>query len=264
MPREVFGDSGSLRVAAEAGDRGRLQKVINTYPQPSASDLTWPLIIAAERGDDTTVRFLLGQGAEVDTSVMPNRRTTSSIPVLQAFLDHGWDIDSPCGIFDDRTALCFVAKNEELVQWFLEHGANPRGIFPGTHTPLDDAAYHGSFAIISLLLSRGAKLEESHALHCATVSEAAGIPTMEFLLGLGCDINAQAMTTRRPVRSQYLGTPLHVAAEYGYPDCVTFLLERGADRTIKHQRCGTTPAEFVKGFHNPSPGKIQCYKLLKV
>jgi hypothetical protein len=131
-----------------------------------------------------------------------------------------------------------VVKDESLVRWFLDHGANPNlGPPPFESVPsqiprldsgyvLDAVASSSTVGVLDLLLAYGAKLENSLALHwAAQASEDHGrIPMMERLLELGMDINGSDVV-RGPW--QY-GTPLDYASRYGRKERVRFLKERGA------------------------------------
>ena len=49
---------------------------------------------AAKNGHDAVVSYLLGQGVKITNPVMDGVLAGKSTGVLQALLDHGWDINS--------------------------------------------------------------------------------------------------------------------------------------------------------------------------
>ncbi|KAI9800272.1 MAG: hypothetical protein M1833_003386 [Piccolia ochrophora] len=115
--------------------------------------------------------------------------------------------------------------------------------------------------LVGLLLDRGADLGQSNALHAAA-KRADGIPMMAYLLDRGFDINAlehQANPTYFETFKQ-LGhkTALQIVARKGRIGHVRFLLDRGADRTIKDSR-GCTAADWARSCNHP-----ECYELVKV
>jgi hypothetical protein len=85
---------------------------------------------------------------------------------------------------------------------------------------------------------------------------------MTYILDLGFNINAFNISKRpATTRSSVIGTALHVAAKGGYVDRVRFLLDRGADRNMRHPEIanGMTAAEWAKKF-----GKTETYRILSV
>lgn len=66
------------------------------------------LIDAARKGHASTVSYLLSEGVELTTvaASAPIQYGTGSTQVFQAFLEHGWDINSDDPL--DRTALMYV------------------------------------------------------------------------------------------------------------------------------------------------------------
>lgn len=83
---------------------------------------------------------------------------------------------------------------------------------------------------------------------------------MSFILDCGFDINAFNISKRpSTTRSSVIGTALHVAARCGHVDRVRFLLDRGADRNVRHPDIanGMTAAEWAKKY-----GKMEIYEIL--
>ena len=89
-----------MRDAAEEGSLGKLEAAMRTRPKPTKDMLTYPLSIAARKGDETMARFLLDHGAKIAPYTQVGARSTA---VLQALLDHGWDINSEYA--DKKTPL---------------------------------------------------------------------------------------------------------------------------------------------------------------
>ncbi len=135
-----------------------------------------------------------------------------------------------------------------MVQWFLDHGADPTaGGGPGS-SMLDVAAANSSTDILDLLISYGAKLSESDALHSAAgyvkVAGEERVKMMEHLLNLGMEINAIERRKFPPGRKKGQGTPLHSAVYAQTTKRILLLLEKGADRKIVNT-LGQTPLEYA-------------------
>lgn len=95
-----------------------------------------------------------------------------------------------------------------------------------TVTPLHYAALSGSYECINLLIRNGAQvnagIEKRSALHYAVQKNA--IRCVKLLLQHGSNPNPPQV---------YVETPLHIAAEMGYVDCMKALLDAGADVTAQ-------------------------------
>lgn len=111
---------------------------------------------------------------------------------------------------------------------------------------LDVAAACSSIEVFDVLIEYGLKLEDSDALH-SVASAIEGPPgrldMMTHLLTLGMNINAIEKVGAPESRGIGRGSPLHSAAYVELEEHVAFLLENGADKTIKN-----TLGQDVKEF----------------
>ncbi|ETV90565.1 hypothetical protein H310_14690 [Aphanomyces invadans] len=184
---------------------------------------------------------------------------------------------------DGRTPLLYAIKSNEFAsaKVLLDAGANPNIVESNGTSCLHEAAAHGSVRAIKALLDRGANLNASTKngtpLHIA-VSEGHD-KAVDALVEAGADVNTRndhgitplllATLMRKPhVVTNLLRhgadmqicimpgvTPLHVAAETGFADVVSIMLDVRADETkqIANQRtdAGVTPLQLAAGLgHN--------------
>ncbi|KAJ5963496.1 uncharacterized protein N7479_003372 [Penicillium vulpinum] len=160
----------------------------------------------------------------------------TSYQILQAFLDHGWDINTP---IDSNTppGLAFSYHDADLTMWFLAHGANPNQRCDKDCTPLSVAFEVASFEIIQILLDHGASLSQGQVMHYAAVRQFDDrLQVLEFLLEKGLPINNIMYQDSEDYNANMfsgIGTPLHYAAERGLLDSVELLVERGASTRIR-------------------------------
>ena len=154
-------------------------------------------------------------------------------------MDCGWDVNSP--VMGGQTALSAPVKNETLLKWFLEHGANPNlgpplsqqpdsAPIPNSGSTLNCAASVATPKVFDMLLHYGAKLESSQPLHMAAASqeESGSIPMMEYLIGKGVDVNASDEARA----FQAVGPPLFYAVRQGQVEKVRWLFGLGADPRV--------------------------------
>lgn len=104
------------------------------------------------------------------------------------------------------------------------------------------AAGYSSLEMVKFLLSRGARLDISNALHAAAAGgtnedDRGRVKVIEFLLEKGMDINRLEFAGEedfpKQLRNRAYGTPLHYAASWGCAEIVECLLKNGADPNIE-------------------------------
>ncbi|MBX3707647.1 MAG: ankyrin repeat domain-containing protein [Pseudomonadales bacterium] len=177
---------------------------------------------AAERGDLRTIDRLVRRGVDVNTVG------------LRGF-----------------TPLFFAVKASNLdgVAALLAHGADPNLPNETGWTALHYASrFVGDFEIFRLLVESGAQLDRmtdggETALHLAMLSleDNPVKQKVEFLLAKGADIDARDGRGNTPM--------LHAAYDGNY-EIVMFLINRGADFTLK-TNAGRTIADAVAMAHLP-------------
>ncbi|KAK4982522.1 hypothetical protein LTR66_009230 [Elasticomyces elasticus] len=239
---------------------------------------------AASTGHLEIVTYLLKNGAKVDPLVTTSEAHGGTPALFQIFLDNGWDVNSTGDTRGtEMPTLIRGINNALLIQWVLEHGASPnvRSSTIGGWTALEYAACYSTPEVIALLLDSGATIEPSNALHLAArgrskaerelqprglpIDDSALLPTMNFLLDRGANINtiedpgeptahvaAAAMRARKVglTVTRDLGTPLHEAAKYGMLERARLLLQRGADPSIRSAQ-GKTALDWAQKHGHP-------------
>lgn len=125
------------------------------------------------------------------------------------------------------SSIRLAIENQEVVQWFLDHGADPN--LKGTidASVLATAALRPSTSILELLISHGAKLGPMALFRTVNPWGKGGIPITKYLIDRGIDINAIGSMMGSPE-----GTPLHYAVKLESKEKVEVLLGAEADRTI--------------------------------
>jgi len=168
------------------------------------------------------------------------------------------------------TPLHFAAALgvEEVVAVLLRHGAEVNAVDDGKRTPLMSAVTFGMdpdlgfesagfektearrLAVTQLLLKSGARVDQrdsggTTALgHATTAGHSKEIT--ELLVNAGADVNSRSVDNI---------TPLHGAAFSRDLQTIRFLVEHGADVTIKDWQ-GKRPIDFIEGT-NPEAEEIR-------
>ena len=151
----------------------------------------------------------------------------------------------------------FIRKNDSVavVRWFLDHGAPVNGLASDPRAPIRIAAGGGTnLGIVRLLLSRGAKLGGTDALHTTAFRSAPdddglAVSIMSLLLDEGADIDELGYEGWDLGCSNAWGadkgTALHVAAAYGHMTRAKVLIALGAD-VGKKSELGYTAKDWAQ------------------
>lgn len=195
------------------------------------------LVRASQRGDLAAVRTLVESGADVnsvgDHGMGPLLTRTPS--VVEYLLSKGADPNRQTNEGGDSVLLGIAyLNNVDCVRLLLGAGADPNAVVKDTgETPL-----HGALA--------GAGDNVSAADRHAVV---------KLLIEHGADPNrrtapgATSLAFWRDVRTRG-ETPLHRAAAYASEETVKFLLEAGADKTIRDAN-GDSPQSWASWHWRP-------------
>ncbi|MCJ1401421.1 hypothetical protein MMC11_004634 [Xylographa trunciseda] len=251
----------------DACERGNLNEVISQLDQwqsaqsPSrltAKHLQDALIGAISAGQSEVVDHLLKNGAEMDPELVEFALgRNKSVKMYEVFLQHGWNINSRTGT--GAPALKHLVTNEAMVEWFLDHGADPNVLGSHGESILTVAAFNSTPKVMDMMQSHGADLLKSDALHVASKRRdiPGGMAMVMHLLQLGMDVNMLEHWEYPSGRRRGRGTPLHSAAYHNNLDVIAVLLDRGANRDARNT-LGQTPLELAIAHDNrEAVGKLQ-------
>ena len=208
--------------------------------------------LSAQRGEIKKLRLLRDQGYNLDIKCI----NWGSTPLMYAtkgghldcvmlLIKHGVDVRAKNRT--DREVLHFAIENNrpDLINFLIEKGANINAIEKTYgYTPLFRAvSLRKEGPIINLLLQLGAdpNVKDNKGktlLHCA--SNYCTMNIMRHLATKCSNLNDTTLSGQ---------TILHVVAELGFLSEVKFLLELGADPTVKDIR-GDTPLMVAKKYEH--------------
>ena len=130
------------------------------------------------------------------------------------------------------------SASPKIIKWHLDHGADPNIVDFRAQEPCVYAAYGGNLESVKLLMEGGTSVPETRALIAAAGAKDFKPDVADYLLGLGVDINRLERDkddegNAKSSSSGAEGTALHRAVESGDVERVRFLLERGADPSVR-------------------------------
>ncbi len=162
--------------------------------------------------------------------------------VLQFLLEHG--ADPNLNGSEGTNALSVAAGSGDMaaLQLLLEHGADPNGGSPKRESALAEACYGNHLALAKQLFEHGARLDSHGEMSCTPLHRTVGLPCnpeiARWLLEQGADVNARDSSKQ---------TPLHHAVEYADLESVELLVEHGADIHAK-DGAGRTLFDVARAF----------------
>lgn len=240
------------------GNQSIVELLLSHHPDVNAKNNQGytPLHKAVSSKNEELVSILLEHGADVNAK--DNRNSTplhravsyGHKGLVLTLIKHGADVNIKN--IDNMTSLqeyllnqsCFRVKKNidcEIVQLLIDHGAEFNFEITDNmgKTCLQNAIENNQIEILQLMLENGADIrvqtKQGGVLHWA-VGRQTSIPTFEFVLSLGSDIN---------MKDNAGNTPLHRAVACHRKDIIQVLLENGADISIKNNR-NMTALEWAK------------------
>jgi len=228
---EVLGCSGGDKAATILGGEVR---------RPHKESQAEALYGAVLLDDLNAVRRLVAEGVDVNQGIgdgfTPLHAAASSesehaLEIVKILLAHGADVNAK--VRDDAPADMWAVFGE---------GCTPLQYAVDVTRWDDNLGFRSNKAVVELLLTHGAGVNERDAFGDTPLFNAASLDVMELLIEHGADVNAS--------NSENGNTVLHGAAAGGYLDVVELLIAHGADFHARDFK-GETP------LHKAALGRCQ-------
>lgn len=202
----------------------------------------YELYEAIKEGNATMITHLLDSGAPMNFGLFSMAVQNKQYDGLQAFLDHGWDINTGSNL--DRkipSALVDTFDDPDLARWFLEHGADPnKRCQLRDATPLSYAVGEAPLMVIELLFEYGGSTESGQPPHPASMrKDSDSLTVLKYLCNKSPRVLDRINSLLDEERPEFamnhrfgLCTPIQYAAQAGSLEAVKFLVEQGGDPWI--------------------------------
>ncbi|KAG7416860.1 ankyrin repeat-containing domain protein [Fusarium sp. MPI-SDFR-AT-0072] len=235
--------------ACRAGDLSTVERIVASQTR-SPLFLHHGLLDAMKNGKADIVRYLLQSGTPISRKTpetILRAPADQQVALFQLLTEHGWTVNTP-----ERLLPRLVqTNNEPLLDWFLEHGADPNlgGPEADPYQALRLAASQGTVGLVQKLLNGGAKMTSKglglfyaagacpagaipHAglIQPSAEFDKSRIPVMALLVENGAGVNDKLETQH--MTAQY---PIVSAVMAGAVERVKWLLSQGADPDLKGQ-----------------------------
>ncbi|CUS15233.1 unnamed protein product [Tuber aestivum] len=221
----------ALQAAATQGNESVVRLLLENGAEVNAQGGRYgnALQAAVTQGNESVVRLLLERGAQVNAqgghygNALQAAVTQGNEPVVQVLLKCGAEVNAPSAEYGDPLQAAAFQGNESVVRLLLEHGAEAD--IQGGHygNALQAAAYRGNESVIQLLLECGAEVNAQGGRYDNALQAAA-------YRGNGSVVQLLLERGAEPnIQGGYFGNALQVAAADGNVSVVQLLLERGAE-----------------------------------
>jgi ankyrin repeat protein len=154
----------AIFTAAREDDIDAMKQYITAGADINKSDENGatPLTIAAYRGNAEMVKLLLDAGATFEIGVfhVAISKSNDDTEIVQAFFDHGADLNKKADTGNGHTALMFAAEFGyiEVGKLLLANGADINAVDNLNDPALNVAAFHGQLEFAKMLVEMGAEL----------------------------------------------------------------------------------------------------------
>lgn len=191
----------------------------------------WTLLHCAERNNHLEIMTaLIERGADVNAegdnqrTPLHNAVVDGHLAQVKILLNAGANPNTPDRLRNTPLILAADNGNIEIIQELLNYKADVNLKDKNSSAPLHFAASYGHCDALTALLDKGAPIDEedkdgSRALHFAV--ENGHLDVVKLLLDRPSPANID-------LTDRFKLSPLHLAAQYGQTEILTFLIERGA------------------------------------
>lgn len=189
---------GALHYAVRGNDPGQLMHLLKMRLDPgeAASDGTTPLMLAALLENGTMARMLLGNSdvnaADKDGyTALHFAARNGNLDMARTLISAGAATDRKTKAGEDILELAAAANAEDLILYLLEDVGMKVG-----ERPVSWCVIHGKVLPLKTLVAHRGKLNDRHL---AAAAKCGHLDMVKYLVGQGCDVNADAVHDVMPL-----------------------------------------------------------------
>lgn len=209
--------------------------------------MVYELVLKAiEEQDIDTVRSMIASGIDIHEKGEPHESylerawfsDNDDLEIVKLLIDNGAELNDP-----SYPAIVGAAfrHNTEMIQYVIDRGADLNATSQNKVSALWHAAYDGDMELAKYLIDAGIDVAKVGGDALSLAASRNHLPMVMLLVENNADIDFQASDSH-PDRTY---TPLHHAAWHGYLECVRYLLDHGADPSLKNHY-GERPYHLAK------------------
>ena len=238
-------DEYPIHKAIASGNILEVKAKIKEYPShinlPDKYNYS-PLMTSSELGFANISKVFVENGADINfkggeygSAALHIAAQKGKTEVLKFLLQCGSDVDMKNDIGIRPLHMAALNDHVDIVQLLTSYQCDLNAVCKIGDTGLHFAAYGGSIETVKLLIKKGASFNQPNQGMLTPIHEAAmkgHIEVVKYLINNGVDIDCKG--------GKFGSSLLHLAAQFGKPELVAVLLERGSNINIKNNM-GSTP-----------------------
>ncbi len=224
----------------------QIPELHTSHCKTSAGFVSAPLMVAIWHGDIETVKKLVTPETDLNVFYKLERQDGPTPPITPLLY-----------AIEAKNAYYGCLNSEEIVEFLLDHKANPNFFTAGDMSPLQMAATLGDVSITKILLKRGTPVDYRNTNGETALLIAAqrknGTAVIKELMEAGADIHAV---------NKFGDNALMLAAWKHQPETVKLLVELGIDPCLKNKE-GETALDQAVSYSYDEPGRRDVIALLQ-